>query len=379
MNLTLVVTHQCNLACPYCYAGKKDSRRMTWETAELGLELAFSGPDPRIDLAFFGGEPMLEWELVQRATAHAQRRAAETGKRLRLLLTTNGTRLTQERLDWLIEHDFFLGFSTDGVDEAMATTRPFKSGRSSFDAVEKGLDRLLATGYSRYEAMVVVDPSTAHLLKDTVDHLVARGVKRIAFNPNFFTPWTNEAKQHWEAGYRQAAHHYAESYRQGDPLYINFLDSKIITAVKGGFASSDHCDFGGGELAVAPSGNLYPCERLVGEDQDATFVIGNVHQGGLSPTRACAASSSCGNVDDECSTCPLQPRCMNWCGCTNYMETGAANRAGGNLCWHEKMAIPLSDEVGRTLYAEQNPQFLKRFYFEPLPEEHETAPVAMAV
>jgi uncharacterized protein len=363
MNLTLVLTHQCNLACHYCYAGEKMNRKMTWETARKAIDHAIAAPGSLLDLAYFGGEPLLEWELLQRTFRYARDEAARVGKRLRPLVTTNGTKLTRARLAWLIENDFFLGFSMDGGAAAMAAARPFKSGRSSFEAVEASLDRLLESGYARYEVMMVVDPKSAPYLAEGVEYLIDKGVKRLAFNPNFFTPWDDEAKGYWRRGYQVAADAWADSYRRGEPLYVNFLDSKVITAVKGGFGVEDTCSFEGGELAVAPSGNMYPCERLVGDDRDPTWVIGHV-DGGVSPAKTCTASSSCGNVDDECVTCPLQPRCMNWCGCTNYLESGAANRAGGNLCWHEKMAIPLADKVGSALYAEQNPRFLERFYFE---------------
>lgn len=365
MNLTLVLTHQCNLACHYCYAGEKFSKSMTWDTARASMDLALEGPSTRIDLSFFGGEPLLEWDMLVRCTEYMHAGCEARGKRLRLLVTTNGTRLTDERLAWLIERNFYIGYSMDGGPEATARARPFKSGRSSFEATQKGLRRLLASGYSRYEVLVVVDPASAPWLAESVDYLVDEGATRISMNPNFFTAWDDEAKAGWRAGYERAAERWLDSYRRGAPLFVNVIDAKVVTAVKGGFDDEDHCSFEGGELAVAPSGNLYPCERLVGDDRDPTWVLGNVHEGGLSPHRACAAATSCGNVDSECAACPLQSRCMNWCGCTNYMESGMANRSGGNLCWHEKMAIPLADRTGRILYEEDNPAFLQRFYLEP--------------
>lgn len=363
MNLTLVLTHQCNLACGYCYAGAKDTRRMDRETARAAIDAALATGETKLDLSFFGGEPLLEWDLLVEATRYAEERAAAAGVRLRTLVTTNGTHLTASRLAWLIEHRFFIGFSMDGGTTAQAG-RPFLSGRSSFAAVETALDRLLASGYSRYEVLMVVDPGNAAVLADSVDYLVAKGVGRISFNPNFFTAWDEEARRGWERGYRRAAEHYAAAFRRNRPLYVNVLEAKIITAVKGGFGTEDQCRFEGREWAVAPSGNIYPCERLVGEDRDPTWVLGNVATG-LSPERTCVASSSCGNVDEECLRCDFKDRCMNWCGCTNYLETGQGNKAGTNLCWHEKMAIPIADEVGRTLYAEADPAFMEKFYFEP--------------
>ncbi len=378
MNLTLVLTHQCNLACHYCYAGEKANRRMSWETAKASLDGALADPDPKLDLAFFGGEPLLEWDLLVRATEYAEAGAAARGKRLRLLVTTNGTRMSEERLAWLLEHRFFIGLSMDGAASAMARARPFKSGRSSFEAVENALERLVASGTERYEVLVVVDPSTAPWLDESVDYLVAKGARRISFNPNFFTAWDEDAKEGWRRGYARAAFHYLDAYRRGRPLYMNWLESKIVTGVKGGFGGGDRCNFGGRELAVAPSGNLYPCERLVGDDRDPTWVIGSVGEG-LDTVRVAKAGKGCGNDDPECAVCPLKSRCMNWCGCTNFLETGDGTRPGENLCFHEKMVIPMADEVGRALYLEGNPAFMANFYFEEPPGNAPGENLAIAV
>src|SRR5688572_23582092 len=102
MNLTLVLTHQCNLACGYCYAGAKDQRRMDWDTAKAAIDAALATGEKKLDLSFFGGEPLLEWDMLVKATEYAEARAPEAGVRLRTLITTNGTHLTEARLAWLI-------------------------------------------------------------------------------------------------------------------------------------------------------------------------------------------------------------------------------------------------------------------------------------
>jgi uncharacterized protein len=135
----------------------------------------------------------------------------------------------------------------------------------------------------------------------------------------------------------------------------------IITGVKGGYACSDRCKFGCGEIAVAPSGRIYPCERLVGNDDDDSVCIGTV-AGGFAPEKYQALLAQRGNRDPECVGCALQERCMNWCGCINYTTTGRIDSTPGIVCFHEKLSIREADRVAKILFDERNPHFLRRFY-----------------
>ena len=88
MNVTLCLTHDCNLRCAYCYAGRKHGRRMTWETAQRAIDFALehavrraalTGEPPEAQLGYFGGEPLLEWDLLKRSSAYADEAAARLG------------------------------------------------------------------------------------------------------------------------------------------------------------------------------------------------------------------------------------------------------------------------------------------------------------
>jgi radical SAM protein with 4Fe4S-binding SPASM domain len=115
------------------------------------------------------------------------------------------------------------------------------------------------------------------------------------------------------------------------------------------------------ELAVSPTGMLYPCERLVGTDDDPKVQIGDIVNG-VDPKRRDALRDAKNIPPDECKGCALQDRCMFWCGCVNYATTGRVNGVSGTLCWMEQLFIRNADRVARTLYEEQNPVFLERYY-----------------
>jgi uncharacterized protein len=166
---------------------------------------------------------------------------------------------------------------------------------------------------------------------------------------------------------------------------VDFIDSKIKTRLKAGYAACDRCNFGEQEIAVTAGGNIYPCERLVGEDT-GDLCIGNVRDG-FDATARMAVLAKRGNRNPECRDCGLRERCMNWCACTNYITTGAIDRVDGLVCYHEQMTVAIADSVAALLYEEQNPYFLETFYSdekletyaepaEPAKEPHEAHAVA---
>lgn len=117
LQLTLCLTHDCTLRCRYCYAGRKYAHAMSRETVERGMDIGLAEAvrtERGLDLSFFGGEPLLEWDLLQHCCNYLKQQAAEQGVRVRFGITTNGTLLTRKRLEWLAEQDFLVGLSVDG-------------------------------------------------------------------------------------------------------------------------------------------------------------------------------------------------------------------------------------------------------------------------
>lgn len=363
MDLSLALTHDCNLACTYCYAGRKRRQAMTPETACAAIRFAFSFGTPKMQLGFFGGEPLLEWELLRQATDLAEAEAARSAVALQKTVTTNGTLLTEDRVEWLHGHAFYPALSLDGNRAMHDATRRHADGRSSFDDTLRGL-RLLKTLFPDLEVIAVPDPANIRHLAEGVRFLAEEEeIRRIAINPNFHTHWDDGALACWHQAFEEIGNFYLARHRCGQPVAINFIDSKIITRLKNGYSCGDRCNFGESEIAVAPSGRLYPCERLIGEDLDTAMAIGDVFAGFDEEKRAGILARR-GNVDGECLACGHRRRCMNWCCCINYTLTGAIDQTDGIVCFHERTAIAVADRVADDLFGEKNPAFMKRFYYE---------------
>ena len=371
MDFTLCLTHACNLRCGYCYAGEKRAEAMSWETARRAVDFCLDhtmqsarpgNAQPSAQVGFFGGEPMLEWDLLRRAHDYAASESDRRGIALKKTVTTNMTLLDEPKARWLRENGFWVGLSLDGNAAMHDSLRRTAGGEGSHERCARALD--FFTGpEGNGEVIMVVDPRNVRHMADSVAWLIARDIRHIALNPNFSADWPDDALSAWREAYDETAAQYTETYRRSAPVRINVMDGKIRARIKGGYAACDKCGFGKNEVAISARGNLYPCERSVGEDADESVRIGNVFSG-FDAARRQALVSLRGNIVGECADCPLRARCMNWCSCINLATTGAINRVAGTVCFHEKISIAAADRAAASLYAEANPVFLAKFYSE---------------
>jgi uncharacterized protein len=360
MDVTLVLTHDCNLACGYCYMGGHFRRVMPWDVAARSLDLAFRDDARDLQVSFFGGEPLLEWDLLVRAAEAARARAAAESKNLRMVVTTNGTLLSPERTRRLADLDVYVALSIDGDREAHDATRPRAGGGSSFDDVVRGLDALVAVGVP-FETISVVAPPNVARLGRSVRFLFDRGAPRVSLNPCYEAAWSSEDLALWEKGLEESAAVMMAWMRAGRLVSISVFDNKILAALKGGLGAGDKCPLGEESVAVSPEGHLYGCERLVAEDEDPRFRIGHLDTG-VRRASVAEQKGACGPSNAECSPCGERDRCGAFCACANLAETGTIGAAGGVQCWHERATARIADRMAEVLFAEENPVFLEWFY-----------------
>lgn len=361
MQLTLVLTHACNLRCSYCYTGEKKAVRMPLAVGRRAIDFLMEQAPTEILLCFFGGEPFLEFPLMCELADYARGRARERDLPFTITVTTNGTLLTDEVIARIAAWPIRLVVSIDGVAEAHDTTRPAAGGGGSYAQVEAGLVRALRV-WPDLRAILVVDPANVRWLDRSIPRLVGLGVRRFRLATNYFAAWTPEARDTYATALERVADQYLERFRTGDLVSVNVFDEMIRVHVQGGARAEDHCDLGLVEFAVAPSGNLYPCERMVGEDVDERARIGHVDRG-FDANRRAAFGSARPSGAAELDACGLSA-CSLWCGCTNYLLTGDAGRVPEVFRWHMDLLGRASRRIGATLYAERNPLFLGVFYGE---------------
>jgi len=362
MNLTLFLNHRCNLRCSYCYTGRKFHRPMTRQVMERAVELGLGLSEHGfMMLTFFGGEPMMEPDLMEAAVLFAKERGEARGVRIFPGLATNGTLLDSRRLKLLKEYEFQVQLSLDGCPAAQDATRRFRNGRSSAARVEQNLRTLLAEGFNP-RVLSVIDPDNVDQLGPSFDYFMDLGAEKIHYSPNYNGAWDEAACERFEDALADLGDRYMDRLRQDQDVRLDPLNGKVVTHLNRGYKAGQRCMFGVKEITVAPTGRIYPCDRLVAQDDDPAVCIGDVGNGGLDEARRDALVARKDTPDDECGTCELRPRCMFWCGCANYETTGDVGQVAPITCWFERCFIAEADRVASTLYAEKCPAFLKRFY-----------------
>lgn len=361
MNLALVLNHQCNLRCRYCYTGRKFDRPMPLDTARRAVDfgLARAGGDALV-LSFFGGEPMLEIDLMETVAAYARDEAERRSTRIGFSISTNGTLLDERRIRFLRDFDVHVQVSVDGVSVAQDRARPFADGTGSAAVVDGHLRRLKSENLL-HQLVAVITPETTSTLANSLGYLASLDVDDIYFSPNYLGDWSDAACDELERELRRLADAYADLFRAGRMRRVDPLYGKIVSHLILGRQAPRRCGFGLKELAVAPSGHVYPCDRVVGEDTREALRLGHVEVG-LDEARVRALQAKRSATDPECATCPLTARCSSWCGCAQLETTGQLGEVSSLFCWFERQFIAEADRLANLLYAEKNPTFLREFY-----------------
>ena len=189
--LICLVTHSCQLSCSYCRVGKYPAE-MSPDVMDRSVDFLFTSASRDVQLQFFGGEPLLRFELVRRGTERALAAAKRTGKRLRLMLTTNGLLLDEEKAGFLKRNGFTVEISCDGTAASQLATRG-AAGKTGSDVplrVMVGLATAKKLELDYYVIMVVMPERVGGLLEN-FSYLAAAGHRRIQVNYALGAEWTD--------------------------------------------------------------------------------------------------------------------------------------------------------------------------------------------
>ena len=284
--LCLHIAHDCNLACRYCFAGEGeyqgDRSLMSYEVGKKALDflVANSGSRRNLEVDFFGGEPLLNFDVVKKLVAYGREIEKEKDKHFRFTLTTNGVLLNDDIIEFANQEMDNIVLSIDGRKEVHNHMRPFKNGTGSYDFI---IDKFKKVAESRNQQKYYVRGTFTHNNLDFVEdvlHLADEGFEQISVEPVVADPNEPYAIRPEDIpqiceGYDILAKEMLARKKQGKGF--NFFHYMID--LSGGpcvYKRLSGCGSGTEYLAVTPWGDLYPCHQFVGEEQ---FCLGNVDDG----------------------------------------------------------------------------------------------------
>lgn len=284
--LCLHMAHDCNLRCIYCFAGtgpfggSRELMPLSVGKAALDLLVRTSGPRRHLEVDFFGGEPLLNFPVVQDLVAYGRELERRTGKVFRFTLTTNATLLTAEVEEFLNREQIAVVLSLDGRPSVNDHARPYGDGSGSYQTIVPDMLRLAASrNHSNY---YVRGTYTHHNLDFAADvaHLAELGFRHLSMEPVVGAPeeaYTLKPEDLPQvlAEYEQLAAYYVQRHQAGQPFTFFHFNLSLdhgpcaIKRVTGCGAGYDY-------LAVTPAGELYPCHQFVGQPE---WQLGDVQSG----------------------------------------------------------------------------------------------------
>jgi uncharacterized protein len=364
VELCLVVDHACNLRCRYCYGGEKRAAPLADDTIERSVEIALSENTGWLSVTLFGGEPLVRPGILPRIGRIVERALTKHGQSipLRWLLDTNATLIDDEALDWLAGPRSARVFaSLDGPASVHDRHRVDANGRGSHARALGGIRRLGERGIP-LEIVAVVSPATADALGESLAHLAELGAERITFQPDLRARWQESDLVGFRRGVRQAARLWADRFRAGRPVLVDPLHTKVLSHIIGGHPCPARCQLLTREMAVAPSGRIYPCAEMVCEDRpDSPLAAGDVFAG-IDATRVAELRRRSSRVQESCGDCDLRYRCQHHCACRQLASTGELGRVSSLVCEIESAWIDAADRAAEELVAEDCRTFQDFYY-----------------
>ncbi len=323
--LCLHIAHDCNLACKYCFAEEGeyhgDRSLMSYEVGKKALDflIANSGNRVNLEVDFFGGEPLMNFQVVKDLVAYGRSQEKEHNKKFRFTLTTNGMLLTDEIMEFANKEMANVVLSVDGRKEVHDFMRPTRNGKGSYDLI---IDKFIKMAELRNQTNYYVRGTFTHYNLDfskDVLHLADLGFKQISAEP-VVAPDTQpyaikeEDLPRLFEEYDLLAREMVEREKAGKGF--NFFHFMIdLTGGPCLYKRLSGCGSGTEYLAVSPWGDLYPCHQFVGMEE---FKLGNVDTG-IEKQELVDEFKLC-NVyaKDKCKNCFARFYCSGGCAANSY-------------------------------------------------------------
>lgn len=327
--LCLHIAHDCNMCCKYCFAGEGeysgDRSLMSFEVGKRALDFLIeqSGSRKNLEVDFFGGEPLLNFDVVKQLVAYARSIEKEKGKNFRFTLTTNGVLLNDEVMEWANKECYNVVLSLDGRKETNDRMRRTRNDKGTYDLI---LPKFQKMAKERNQQGYYIRGTYTHYNTDFANdilHLADLGFEQLAMEPVVTDPKMDYALQESDIPklknqYDLLAKEMCKRNREGK----GFTFFHYMIDLEGGpciYKRISGCGVGTDYMAVTPWGDLYPCHQFVGDEK---FLLGNVFDG-VKNTDIVNEFKLCNVYSREaCQDCFAKLYCSGGCSANAYHTTG---------------------------------------------------------
>ncbi len=332
--MCLNIAHDCNLRCKYCFASTGDfgtgRKMMTFETGKRAIDFLIEKSEDRenLELDFFGGEPLMNFDTVKQIVEYARSREKECGKRFRFTITTNGLLLDDDKIDFINKEMSNVVLSIDGRKETNDNVRIRVDGSGCYDSILPKFKKLVEQrGDKEYYVRGTFTKYNIDFCED-VFSLYNEGFDQISVEPvvcGSENPYALTEKELSEIfkEYERLAERILENEEKGEKFnFFHFmldLDQGpcAIKRLRG-------CGCGNEYVAVTPDGDIFPCHQFVGIDE---FKMGNLYDGTFNQDMKSDFAAAHVYTKPECRECWAKFYCSGGCNANNYMYAGDVHNA----------------------------------------------------
>ena len=360
--LCLHIAHTCNLNCSYCFAsqGKYHGDRavMSFEVGKQALDflVANSGSRRNLEVDFFGGEPLMNFDVVKQLVAYARSIEKEHNKNFRFTLTTNGLLIDDDVIDFANREMSNVVLSLDGRKEIHDRFRVDYAGNGSWEKIVPKFQKLVeARGGKDYYMRGTFTHANPDFLKD-VEKMLELGFTELSMEPVVCPPGdpselTEEDLPIVLEQYEKLAELMLERDKAGKPFtfYHYMID---LTGGPCIYKRISGCGSGTEYMAVTPWGDLYPCHQFVGEEH---FRLGDVWQGVTNTETQCEFAACNVYARPDCHDCWAKLYCSGGCAANAYHATGSVTGVYKYGCelFCKRMECAIMVAIARTLAGKQ--------------------------
>lgn len=359
--MCLNVSHDCNLRCEYCFAGKGDYEQgrmvMTAETGRAAIDflLAHSKGRQNLEVDFFGGEPLMNFDVVKQVVEYARSKEQEHDKNFRFTITTNGLLLDDDKIAYINREMSNMVLSLDGRQDVNDRVRARVDGRGCYDKIVPNYQRLVEARRKSDKREYYVRGTFTKYNKDFAQDALA--LASLGFDQISIEPVVSAPTQPYALTDADLSEIFAEYERLADILYdanergdgFNFfhymldLDQGpcVIKRLRG-------CGCGNEYVAITPDGDIYPCHQFIGHEN---WKMGSLKDGSLDHDMKKMFSQTSVYQKDACRECWAKFYCSGGCNANNMQYEGDVRKPLKLSCDLEKKRL----ECAIVLKARQMP------------------------